>query len=331
MLGELDTLYQLGYRGHVDFVDDNFIGNKRDVKKFLSRLAEWQVEHDWPFEFSTEASINLADDDGLLAQMQAAGFSVVFTGIESPDEETLAHMQKKQNTRRSLADSIRKIYSYGMYVNTGYILGFDTDKPGASQGVLNLIEESATAVSMVGLLFALPGTQLSRRLAREGRLEENFDVVGKSDIGDQTLWGLNFATVRPRTEIMHGYRRILAEIYSPAAYYGRVLRMALELNCRQKKLKVPLRRTLRDLACTATLIWRQGVQAEHRVEFWRTVATVWRRNAPALRYVATLAAMYQHFGPFHKYLLGELDQMIAAQEIAPLKATPTAEVCSAEV
>src|SRR5437763_10523563 len=110
MLAELDALYGVGYRGPLDFVDDNFIGNKKAVKAFLPELIAWQKEHDYPFIFSTEASINLADDDALLALMREAGFHVVFVGIESPDGDTLVAMQKKQNTRRHLAESVHKIY-----------------------------------------------------------------------------------------------------------------------------------------------------------------------------------------------------------------------------
>jgi radical SAM superfamily enzyme YgiQ (UPF0313 family) len=116
MLAELDRLYQLGYRGHVDFVDDNLIGNKKAVKGFLPHLARWNEDHDYPFEFSTEASINLSDDQELMRLMRDANFFGVFVGIESPDPMTLTLMKKKQNTRRNIAESIHKIYSYGMFV-----------------------------------------------------------------------------------------------------------------------------------------------------------------------------------------------------------------------
>ena len=108
ILAELDRLYALGYRGHVDFVDDNLIGNKKALKQFLPKLKEWQQEHDYPFEFSTEASVNLADDDELLHMMRDANFFALFIGIESPDPETLVAMSKKQNTRRNLVESIGK-------------------------------------------------------------------------------------------------------------------------------------------------------------------------------------------------------------------------------
>ena len=111
MLNELDALYRRGYRGHVDFVDDNLIGNKKALKLFLPALTEWQLARGYPFRFSTEASMNLADDDQLLKMLRDANFFAVFMGIESPDTETLISMQKKQNTRRSLADSVHKLYA----------------------------------------------------------------------------------------------------------------------------------------------------------------------------------------------------------------------------
>jgi radical SAM superfamily enzyme YgiQ (UPF0313 family) len=322
LLGELQQLYDLGYRGHLEFVDDNFIGNKRDVKKFLPRLIAWQQAHGWPFQFGTEASINLADDDELLGLMQQAGFCMVFAGIESPDEETLTHMQKRQNTRRSLADSIRKIYAHGMVVTTGYILGFDTEGPQAAQGVVDLIEDSATAVNMVGTLFALPGTQLSRRLAGEGRLHDNFDRVGDSQHGDQCSGGLNFTTARPRRDILRDYRRIIAETYAPAAYFGRIGRMALLLNCEHKTLGLPLRRHLHEFRGFLKLALHQGILAPHRQVFWATLLKVLRANPQALRYAVAVMGLYQHFGPFHKYLLGELDGALAAEEAQAAPAVP---------
>ena len=126
MLHELETLYRLGYRGHVDFVDDNLIGNKKAIKAFLPHLIKWLEEHDYPFEFSTEASLNLADDTELIDMLKKANFFVIFMGIESPDTDTLIAMRKKQNTRRSIPDSVHKIYRAGIFVTAGFIVGFDS-------------------------------------------------------------------------------------------------------------------------------------------------------------------------------------------------------------
>ncbi|MFQ5696396.1 MAG: B12-binding domain-containing radical SAM protein, partial [Terriglobia bacterium] len=315
MLAELQRLCDLGYRGHVDFVDDNFIGNKRDVKKFLVLLREWLEEHRWPFEFSTEASVNLADDEELLQRMQDVGFAVVFVGIESPDEATLKATRKMQNTKRSLSDSVQKIYSYGIFVNTGYIVGFDTERGSVAQGILDLIEASATPVNMVGLLFALPNTQLQRRLAREGRLEDGFEVV-PGDAGDQCTAGLNFVTKRPRVDLLRDYRRIIDESYAPEAYFGRVLEVGTKLDCSKKKLRLPLRQTAKDLRTFFRLLCRMGMRSSYRSVFWRTLLKLIWRNPRGLRYSVALLALYLHFGDFRNYLVERLGTEIRSAEQA---------------
>src|SRR5207237_685099 len=158
MLAELDALYRIGYRGHVDFVDDNLVGNKKALKRFLPELHAWQKERGYPFQFSTEASMNLADDAQLLQMMRDANFFCIFVGIESPDTETLIAAQKKQNTRRSLAESVHKIYGAGMFVLAGFIIGFDTEKASVAAGMVDCIEATDIPVCMVGLLTALPNT-----------------------------------------------------------------------------------------------------------------------------------------------------------------------------
>ena len=168
VLAELDALYALGYRGHIDFVDDNLIGNKKALKKFLPDLQRWLTRKNFPFEFSTEASINLADDSELLSALAAANFFGIFVGIESPDTDTLVLMRKKQNTRRSLQESIHKIYNSGIFVFAGFIVGFDSEKGNTAEGMIGCIEDTAIPVCTVGLLYALPTTQLGRRLCARG-------------------------------------------------------------------------------------------------------------------------------------------------------------------
>src|SRR3954449_3481455 len=205
MLVELDRLYAMGYRGHLDFVDDNFIGNKKSLRLFLPQLAEWQRAHGYPFELSTEASVNLADDPELLNLMGQANFFAIFVGIESPDPATLVAMRKKQNTRRNIAESIHKLYAAGMLVTAGFIVGFDNEKLSMADAMIDFIEEAAIPVSMVGLLYALPNTQLTRRLEREGRLHPGHDLA--PTIGaDQCTAGINFDPVRPLRDILTDYK-----------------------------------------------------------------------------------------------------------------------------
>jgi Domain of unknown function (DUF4070)/Radical SAM superfamily len=332
MLAELDTLYMLGYRGHVDFVDDNFIGNKKAVRAFLPHLISWQIRRGYPFEFSTEASINLADDDALLALMREANFFTIFVGIESPDTETLTSMQKKQNTRRSLAESVHKITRAGIFVNAGFILGFDTEKGSVADAMIDCIEATAIPFCMVGLLFALAGTQLTRRLAREGRLfspDGWMSRVTAENIGDESIGGLNFVTARPRRDILQDYRQVLASIYRPSSYFRRVRTVAhvldrplLDKSRRKGTPSAGLRSiSRRDLTVLGRLVWR--IAMRHPAALWgllRVFCETARRNPRAVPAVGMLVAFYLHLRPFSEYVVAEVDRQIAEIDCGMWKA-----------
>ena len=309
-MSELDTLHALGYRGHVDIVDDNFIGNRSAAKVLLPKLRTWQEEHNWPFEFSTEASINLANDEDLLKAMKSVGFSALFVGIESPDTVTLKAMQKQQNTSRPIPESIKKIISHGILVNAGYIVGFDSERGSVAPGTLKNIEETLIPVNMVGLLYALPTTQLSRRLEKEGRLHKDFEV-SPDDVACQTVSGLNFDTIRPKSNILEDFKEIVDKSYEPASYFGRVKRCSLLMDCSEKKLKLPLKQQIRDLKGFAKLVWQMGIKASYRRHFWDVFFTILLKNPKAIRYAIAPMALYLHFGPFKNYILASIDREIS--------------------
>ena len=221
-------------------------------------LEKWIKEHDYPFEFTTEASLNLADDGELLAMLKRSNFFAIFVGIESPDKETLIAMRKKQNTRRSIADSVHKIYHAGMFVTAGFIVGFDTEKGSVAEPMIDLIEEAAIPIAMVGLLYALPNTQLTRRLAREGRLHVDHDAAPAGK-GDQCTAGVNYETKRSRLEILRDYRQILDKIYDPEAFCGRLERLAAMLDCSGRRKELPegdIRRRLSTINMVHELLSR---------------------------------------------------------------------------
>ncbi|MGH7056198.1 MAG: B12-binding domain-containing radical SAM protein [Stellaceae bacterium] len=319
ILAELEALYHLGYRGHLDFVDDNFIGNKKAVKALLPHVIAWQKERGYPFEFSTEASINLADDDALLALMRAANFFAVFIGIESPDADTLVSTRKKQNTRRVLAACVHRIYRAGMFVTAGFIVGFDSERDSVADSMAACIEDTAIPACMVGLLYALSNTQLTRRLAREGRLFASSSVIsGDLELGDQCTRGLNFHTTRPRREVLADYRKILQRIYRPAAYYARLQAMVAMLDRPLlDKRRAPRRGRiagvpLHDLVLLWRLTWRIAVRQPRAFRhFGRTLYRCARDNPRALGYVGMLASLFLHFGPFSRFVITELDRQIA--------------------
>jgi hypothetical protein len=308
VLAELDALRARGYRGHVDFVDDNLVGNKKALKAFLPELIAWQKRHGYPFEFSTEASINLADDAELLEMLREANFFLVFIGIESPDPETLRLMQKKQNTRRSIPDSVRRVQAAGMVVIAGFIVGFDNETDGVGEGIVQLIEDAAIPVAMAGLLYALPQTQLSRRLEREGRLHPIADLVNRTaQLGDQCTAGLNFDTKRPRQAVLADYRHLIARAYAPEAFFGRLRRAATNLVLRPPAGRVTPRDTLRFLRLVLAFL-REDAATQR--EFWRTLALLLWRNPRALKPAVTLAALYLHLGPFSRVVLRDIDRQI---------------------
>ncbi len=313
MLAELETLYQLGYRGHVDFVDDNLIGNKKAIKAFLPTLREWIVQHDYPFEFTTEASLNLADDAELLEMLRKTNFFAIFVGIESPDEETLAAARKKQNTRRSIAQSVQKIYKAGMSVTAGFIVGFDTEKGSIAQPMIDLIEEAAIPIAMVGLLYALPNTQLTRRLAREGRLHVDHDAAPAGK-GDQCTAGVNYETKRPRLDILRDYRRVLERTYDPEAFCGRLERLAALLDCSDRRKELP-EGDIRGRVSTIKLVHDlMSRLPEGRERFWKAFTTCMSINPNSVRGIVTLMAFYLHVGPYSRHVMKQIDRQIADLE-----------------
>jgi len=330
MLAELDELYRLGYRGHVDFVDDNLIGNKKAVKAFLPDLAKWLEAHNYPFEFTTEASINLADDAALLALLNRANFVGVFIGIESPDTATLIAMRKKQNTRRNIAQSIHTIYAAGLFVHAGFIIGFDSEAHSVADAMVELIEEAAIPVCMVGLLYALPNTQLTRRLEKEGRLHPH---VEREDVksADQCTMGLNFATLRPRQEILADYVSVLDRIYDPVAYAGRLQRLAAMLGNSGRKQQTRAQHSRRKLGRLELLHRVMSNLPEPHDLFRRTLTECLVSNPDSTSRIVLLMALYLDVGLFSRDVIVRIESMMAALEPLTLKPPAPVERASANL
>ena len=309
MLAELEALYRLGYRGHVDFVDDNLIGNKKAVRSFLPELRTWLEQRDYPFEFTTEASINLADDTSLLQAMNEANFVGVFVGIESPDTDTLINTKKKQNTRRSLVESIQKIYAAGLFIHAGFIVGFDTEKNAVADAMIDLIEDAAIPVCMVGLLYALPNTQLTRRLEKEGRLYPEPAVIPKGNV-DQCTHGLNFETLRPKQDILLDYKRVLEKIYDPVAFAGRLRRLSDMLDNSSRKHQTRADHARRRFGASEALHRIISNLPEPRDVFRQTFAQCVSTNPRSARWILALMALYLHVGPFSRYVIHQIEQKV---------------------
>ena len=259
ILAELDHLYAAGWTGNVFFVDDNFIGNKRILKQeVLPALIEWRKDKP-QCSFSTEVSLNLADDVELRDMMVAAGFTAVFIGIETPDDDSLAECSKIQNRGRDMVSSVHSLHQAGLDVQGGFIVGFDSDKPGIFDRQITFIQESGIVTAMVGLLQAPSGTRLYERLSREGRLLNETS-------GNNTDASMNFIPRMDAQVLRDGYQRIMESIYSPEAYYRRV-KTFLQSYIPSGVVKPRL--TLRDVRAFFRSIYLLGIKGCERVEYWK--------------------------------------------------------------
>jgi len=259
IITELETLYSSGWRrGNVFFVDDNFIGNKHKLKtELLPHLIEWRKNRPG-ITFMTEASINLADDEELMALMVEAGFNAVFIGIETPEEAGLAECNKRQNEHRDMVKDVKKIQRAGLQVQGGFIVGFDSDKLSIFQRQIEFIQNSGIVIAMVGLLQAPPGTPLYERMKKASRLR------GASS-GDNVEGTTNIVPLMGFDLLHKGYQNILNYIYSPRNYYERIKTMFSEY--RPPKIHgLPSRS---EILALLRSIYRQGILSRERVYYWK--------------------------------------------------------------
>jgi radical SAM superfamily enzyme YgiQ (UPF0313 family) len=305
VLAELEALRRLGARGPLFVVDDNFIGNRRATRRLLPAVAAWQRRHGSPFDLYTEASLDLATDPALVAQMVDAGFSAVFVGLESSDPDTLARAGKRQNLRVDPAHAVTALTRAGLEVYGGFIVGFDGDDAAALARQARFVAALPVPRAMVGLLTALPGTALWRRLAREGRLRARAS-------GDQ-FDGTNFETTLPERELVAGYRALLAGLFEGDAYFERCAR-ALRL--------LPARRRPRRpgaLRIAARAAWQIGVRGDpgRRRWFWRLLGLARRRGLSGIAQAITFSIVGEHFVRY------------TAEEVLPRLDARLAELASA--
>ena len=280
IITELDRLYTLGWRKNIFFVDDNFIGNKKHIKaEVLPALIEWR-KGKTGMPFSTEVSINLADDPVLLRLMVQAGFDTVFVGIETPNEDSLAECSKNQNKGRDLVASVKILQRAGLQVQGGFIVGFDNDSPSIFQQQIDFIQKSGIVTAMVGLLQAPLGTQLYTRMEKEGRLLNGFS-------GDNVDGSTNIIPKMGFEPLRKGYREILNQIYSPKFYYERVLTFLREY----QPPKIRIQFEPQYFLALWRSIYKLGIRGVERAQYWQLFFwTLFRR--PRLFPLAITFAIY---------------------------------------
>ena len=293
---ELESIYQTGWRKNIFFVDDNFIGNRTILKnELLPAIIGWMENKNYPFLFTTEASINLADDDELMNLMVRAGFTSIFIGIETTEEASLSECGKLQNINRDLIESVLKIQKKGLEVSGGFILGFDNDSPKVFQKQIDFIKESGIISAMVGLLNAPNKTRLYKRLKKEGRIINEFK-------GNNTDLKLNIIPIMDKTQLLEGYKRVINGIYSGPAYYSRVLEFVKRFTPNRKYNE---KFSIQHLIAFFKSVFSLGIVDPYRKEYWKLF--IWTiKNRPKLMPLTITYSIYgYHFRKVFKNILLE--------------------------
>ena len=284
MIRELDALRAAGWKGPVFIVDDNFIGHKTRVKALLRALIVWQQSRGFTVQFTTEASLNVADDPELLDLMVRAGFKKLFIGLETPQEAGLLECAKIQNTGRDMLTAVQTVQQAGLEVMGGFILGFDTDQTNIFERQIKFIQEAGVVTAMVGLLQALPGTRLFARLHREGRLLH--DPTGNNMDGE-----LNFVPKLNREVLLDGYRALVKRLYAPKMYYRRILTFLREYEPQGPRFKF----RPSDVMAFLKSLWVIGVRTRGRREYWKFFTKILVFHRRSFAEAMTLAVVGYHF------------------------------------
>ncbi|NOU16459.1 MAG: B12-binding domain-containing radical SAM protein [Bacteroidales bacterium] len=286
IIEELDTLYNLNWRGIVSVVDDNFIGNKAEIKNdLLPAMIEWMKQHKYPFTFNTQTSINLADDDELMAMMIEAGFFSVFIGIETPEELGLKDCNKTQNRNRDLLQSVKTIQNAGFQVTAGFIVGFDSDSSSIFQQQIDFIQKSGIVSALIGMLNAPKNTKLYHRLEEENRIIT--DATGNT-----TDLSINFIPKMNANELLSGYKSIIQNIYSSKPYYKRARMFLLnhkQHHKRQKKFEFSL---IGSFIKSVIII---GIIKRGRGEYWKFILWTLLNRPNLFVNAATLTVFGYHY------------------------------------
>lgn len=305
MLAEFEVLYQMGWRRYVFVVDDNFIGNKRNAKIFLRALIPWMEARDYPFILLTEASLNLAEDDELIELMVKAGFTLLFMGIETPDTDSLVGIHKLQNTRQDLIESCHKITRAGLQIMSGFIMGFDNERPGAGKRIREFIEDTGIPQAQFSLLQALQNTAMWNRLQKEGRLVQGLGTFHQGAI-------MNFIPTRPVEEIAKEYIDTFWQIYEPMPFLKRIFRHFMMMKGWRGKTKRPI--TSQELRLFLAVCWRQGVLRSTRFRFWWQLVAI-ALFKPRLFYdYMTGLGVSEHFFSYRHIVKAQLLQQLEAMK-----------------
>ena len=314
VIAELEALYRLGWRREVLISDDNFIGNLDHARAILTRLIPWMQNRGEPFNFWTQASVNLGQHKEMIDLLTAANFGFVFLGVETPDLEILSRAHKHQNVKNPMGQSLATINANGLNMVASFVLGFDGEQPGAGDRICEFVEELGIPIMMLNLLQPLPNTRLWERLKKEQRL------LPQQTDGDFHRLQFNYLPSRPQEEILAEYVRAIDRLYEPSRYLSRAYRYFLAMRPTRRALGlqtgeektarnlttkgVPsLRPRCQEWATLIEMIWRRGIRPSYRWQFWRQLLGIYRQNPSRLRLYLICCAMGEDFFALRENIL----------------------------
>jgi len=208
-----------------------------------------------------------------------------------------------QNIPGSPLEKLARIRRHGLHVTAGFIVGFDGEERGVFEAQRQFIQASGIGVAMIGLLQAIPHTQLSRRLKSEGRLLETL-----SSTGNHTVEGINFIPkgVMTKRDYLENYRGLVRDVFQPKAYFARTLPALLEL-----RAKTPIGALRRHGVKLAEVLLKEfyyfGLRAKaFRFYFWRAFFQILWKRPGAMESFVFDCAVFHHLHQHADYIQHEL-------------------------
>lgn len=290
VMTEIRNAHALGAHS-IFFSDDNFLGDRRFTRKLLGSLVEWNTRQTRPLSFSTQITVQVADDESILKLMADARFSVLFLGVETVRKESLQEVHKSHNLARDLKVRIRRVSRYGIVPFIGLMVGFDSDDADVFDELHGFLRETDSPVAGISLLNAPKGTPLYKRLANEGRLA-NEDFAGE--------WHLKTNVIPLQMTTEELYRRywdLYRKVYDPPTFTRRLqgwlahVEYSSDLYHRkQMRHQIPIM-----LKLVSNFLRLDG---EMRKVFLNNVVGAWRINPRLIRRALVLLSQYRHFRDF---------------------------------
>jgi radical SAM superfamily enzyme YgiQ (UPF0313 family) len=294
VLTEVKNAHKTGAR-FVFFSDDNFLGNKRFTRDLLAALIEWNNLQARPLSFSTQITINVADDDDLLRMFADAWFSVLFIGVETVRKESLEEVHKSHNVKYDIAERIKRISRYGIIPFIGLIVGFDNDDLTIFEDLYQFIENTYSPIAGISLLNAPKKTPLHERLKKEGRL------IGDDFSGE---WQL-FTNVIPKNMsyevLIKRYWELFRKIYEPELFERRLKRWLENVKYfpeHSSNKKGDIKHMYKYLMTVKYIAF--GIDPEMRNFFVKNITWTLRKNPRLIKTTLSLLTYYRHFYDFVK-------------------------------